>query len=64
MNLAFQLGKVPAPVDRGETEQCHLLVHKPETRRGTAAVFGEQFPDDVRLAFKPQPALPVRVARL
>ena len=41
----------------------HLLVHKAETRRGTAAVFGEQFADDVRLTLKTQPALPVRVAQ-
>jgi hypothetical protein len=41
----------------------HLLVHKPETRQGTAAVFGEQFADEVNLTLKTQPALPVRVAQ-
>ena len=41
----------------------HLVVHKPETRQGTAAVFGEQFADEVSLTLKTQPTLPVRVAR-
>jgi hypothetical protein len=41
----------------------HLVVHKPETRHGTAAVFGEQFADEVRLTLKTQPALPVRIAQ-
>lgn len=41
----------------------HLLVHKPETRPGTAAAFGEQFADDIRLTLKTQPALPVRNAQ-
>lgn len=41
----------------------HLVVHKPETRQGTTAVFGEQFADEVSLTLKTQPALPVMNAR-
>ena len=41
----------------------HLLVHNPKTPAGAEAVFGEQFAHDVRLTFKTQPALPVRLAQ-
>lgn len=40
----------------------HLVAHKPGTRTGTAAIFGEQYADEVRLTLKTQPALPVRIA--
>ena len=41
----------------------HLVAHKPKNPRGTEAVFGEQFADDVRLTLKTQPTLPVRLAQ-
>jgi hypothetical protein len=39
----------------------HLLVHKPETPKGTEASFRNQFADDVCLTLKTQPTLPVRL---
>ena len=41
----------------------HLLTHKPKTNKGTEAVFGAQYADDVCLTLKTQPALPVRLAQ-
>jgi hypothetical protein len=41
----------------------HLVVHHPNNPPGATASFGKQFADDVRLTFKTQPVLPVRLAR-
>jgi hypothetical protein len=41
----------------------HLVVHHPHNPPGNTASFGEQFADDVRLTFKTQPILPVRLAQ-
>lgn len=42
----------------------HLVAHQPKSTAGTVAIFGEQFADDVRLTFKAQPVLPVRLGKL